>query len=66
MSSSKCGAKRCDRPRVGANWLFDQTVPLKLKTFVSAVVPLEEASIAYSGAVRDKRGYGKVVIAISI
>ena len=38
----------------------------KLKTFVSAVVPLEEASIAYSGAVRDKRGYGKVVIAISI
>ena len=38
----------------------------KLKTFVSAVVPLEEASVAYSGAVRDKRGYGKVVIAISI
>jgi len=38
----------------------------KLKTFVSAVVPIEEASVAYSGAVRDKRGYGKVVIAISI
>ncbi len=37
----------------------------KLKTFVSAVVPLEEASVAYSGAVRDKRGYGKVVINIS-
>jgi len=36
----------------------------KLKTFVSAVVPLEEASVAYSGAVRDKRGYGKVVIAL--
>jgi len=38
----------------------------KLKTFVSAVVPIEEASVAYSGAVRDNRGYGKVVIAISI
>src|SRR5215471_3980808 len=38
----------------------------KLKTFVSAVVPLEEASVAYSGVVRDKRGYGKVVIAVSI
>jgi NADPH:quinone reductase-like Zn-dependent oxidoreductase len=36
-----------------------------LKSFVSAVVPLEEASVAYSGAVRDKLGYGKVVIAIS-
>ena len=35
----------------------------KLKTFVSAVVPLEEASVAYSGALRDKGGYGKVVIA---
>jgi NADPH:quinone reductase-like Zn-dependent oxidoreductase len=38
----------------------------KLKTFVSAVVLLEEAAVAYSGAVPDKRGYGKVVIAISI
>src|SRR5215468_6143563 len=35
----------------------------ELKTFVSAVVPLEEASVAYSGALRDKGGYGKVVIA---
>jgi NADPH:quinone reductase-like Zn-dependent oxidoreductase len=37
----------------------------KLKAYVSAVVPLEEASFAYSGAVRDKHGYGKVVIAVS-
>lgn len=36
-----------------------------LKAFVCAVVPLEEASVAYSRAVRDKRGYGKVVIAVS-
>jgi len=36
-----------------------------LKAFVSAVVPLEEASIAYSRAVPDKRGHGKVVIAVA-
>jgi NADPH:quinone reductase-like Zn-dependent oxidoreductase len=36
-----------------------------LKAFVSAVVPLEEASVAYSRAVRDKRSYGKIVIAVS-
>jgi NADPH:quinone reductase-like Zn-dependent oxidoreductase len=36
-----------------------------LKTFVSAVVPLEEASVAYGRAVPDRRGYGKVVIAVS-
>jgi NADPH:quinone reductase-like Zn-dependent oxidoreductase len=36
-----------------------------LKAFVSAVVPLEEASLAYSRAVLDKRGYGKVVVAFS-
>ena len=36
-----------------------------LNAFVSAVVPLEEAASAYSRAVRDKRGYGKVVIAVS-
>jgi NADPH:quinone reductase-like Zn-dependent oxidoreductase len=36
-----------------------------LKAFVSAVVPLEEASIAYSRAVPDKRGYGKVVVAVA-
>ena len=36
-----------------------------LKAFLSAVVPLEDASIAYSKAVRDKRGYGKVVVAVS-
>jgi NADPH:quinone reductase-like Zn-dependent oxidoreductase len=35
-----------------------------LNTFVSAVVPLAEASIAYSKAVPDALGYGKVVIAV--
>jgi NADPH:quinone reductase-like Zn-dependent oxidoreductase len=36
-----------------------------LKTYVNAVVPFEEASDAYSGAVRGKLGYGKVVIVIN-
>ena len=36
-----------------------------LKTYINAIVPFEEASDAYSGAVRDKLGYGKVVIVIS-
>ena len=36
-----------------------------LKAFVSTVVPLEEASVAYTRTVRDKRGYGKVVIAVA-
>src|SRR5262249_9793279 len=36
-----------------------------LRAFVSAVFPLEQASVAYSRAVRDKRGYGKVVIAVA-
>jgi NADPH:quinone reductase-like Zn-dependent oxidoreductase len=35
-----------------------------LQTYVNAVVPFEEASDAYSGAVRGKLGYGKVVIVI--
>ena len=35
-----------------------------LKTYVNAVVPFEQASDAYRGAVRGKLGYGKVVIAI--
>ena len=35
-----------------------------LRTYVNAVVPFEEASNAYSGDVRDKRGYGKVVVAV--
>jgi len=37
-----------------------------LKAFVSMVVPLEEASVAYSRGVRDKHSYGKVVIAVSV
>jgi NADPH:quinone reductase-like Zn-dependent oxidoreductase len=36
-----------------------------LKAFVSAVVPLEGAPIAYSRGVRDQRTYGKVVIAVA-
>jgi NADPH:quinone reductase-like Zn-dependent oxidoreductase len=35
-----------------------------LRTFVNAVVPLQEASNAYSGTLAKKRGYGKVVITI--
>ena len=35
-----------------------------LQAFVSAVVPLEEAALAYSRTVQDKTGYGKVVIAV--
>jgi NADPH:quinone reductase-like Zn-dependent oxidoreductase len=35
-----------------------------LKTYINAVVPFEEASNAYSGDVRGKLGYGKVVIVI--
>ena len=37
----------------------------KLQTFVKATVPLNEASIAYSGALKDKRGHGKIVIAVT-
>ncbi|MGC1967440.1 MAG: NADP-dependent oxidoreductase [Candidatus Acidiferrales bacterium] len=37
-----------------------------LKAFVSAVVPLEDAAMAYSGALPDNRGQGKVVLAVSV
>jgi NADPH:quinone reductase-like Zn-dependent oxidoreductase len=36
----------------------------RLRTFVKTTVPLNEASAAYSGAVTDKSGYGKIVIAV--
>jgi hypothetical protein len=36
----------------------------RLKTYVNAAVPLAEAAKAYSAAVPNKRGYGKVVIVI--
>jgi NADPH:quinone reductase-like Zn-dependent oxidoreductase len=36
-----------------------------VKAFLSAVVPLEDASVAYSKGIRQKRPYGKVVIAVS-
>jgi len=35
-----------------------------LRAFVKATVALDEASAAYSGAVSDKGGYGKIVIAV--
>ena len=35
-----------------------------LRAFVKTTVPLNEASAAYSGAVRDKSGHGKIVIAV--
>ena len=35
-----------------------------LKAFVKAIVPLEQASAAYSGALKIKNGHGKLVIAI--
>jgi NADPH:quinone reductase-like Zn-dependent oxidoreductase len=37
----------------------------RLKAFVNASVPLGQASAAYSGAVDNKRGYGKVVVTVS-
>src|SRR5262249_49176778 len=36
-----------------------------LKAFVSAVVPLAEASLAYSRTVAGRPGHGKVVVAVS-
>jgi NADPH:quinone reductase-like Zn-dependent oxidoreductase len=38
----------------------------KLKTYVNAVVPFEQASDAYSGTVQGKLGYGKVVVVIPV
>src|SRR4029434_11049644 len=37
----------------------------QLRAFVKTTVPLNEASAAYSGAVRDQSGYGKIVIAVA-
>lgn len=36
-----------------------------LRAFVKTTIPLNEASAAYSGAVRDKRGHGKIVISVA-
>jgi NADPH:quinone reductase-like Zn-dependent oxidoreductase len=36
-----------------------------LKAFVKAVVPLADASLAYSGKLREQLGYGKVVVSIA-
>lgn len=35
-----------------------------LKTFVNAAVPFDQAPLAYAGKVQNKRGFGKVVVAI--
>lgn len=35
-----------------------------LRAFVKTTVPLNQASAAYSGALRDKGGYGKIVITV--
>jgi hypothetical protein len=35
-----------------------------LRAFVKATVPFNEASAAYSGALRDNGQYGKIVIAL--
>ena len=36
-----------------------------LRAFVKTTIPLNEASAAYIGAVRDKRGHGKIVISVA-
>jgi NADPH:quinone reductase-like Zn-dependent oxidoreductase len=37
----------------------------KLKTFVKAVVPLDKAAEAYTGAVRTGNAVGKIVVAVA-
>ncbi|MBS1800305.1 MAG: NADP-dependent oxidoreductase [Acidobacteria bacterium] len=36
----------------------------KLKTYVDAVVPFSDANIAYTGTPADRRGHGKLVVAV--
>lgn len=36
-----------------------------LRPFVNAVVPFDEAPLAYSRAIRNQRGYGKTVVVVS-
>jgi NADPH:quinone reductase-like Zn-dependent oxidoreductase len=36
----------------------------RLRTFVDAVLPLAQASVAYAGEVKERRGHGKLVIAV--
>ena len=36
-----------------------------LKAFVKNIVPLNEASAAYHGTLKDRSGYGKIVVAVS-
>lgn len=37
----------------------------KLKTFVDATIPLAEATDAYTGKVKDRKGHGKIVVTIA-
>ena len=37
----------------------------KLKVFIDAVVPLAGAAAAYSGAIKDRQGRGKIVIDVA-
>ena len=37
----------------------------RLRAFVKTTIPMIEASAAYSGSVRDKSGYGKIVVAVA-
>ena len=36
-----------------------------LRTFVDAVLPLAQTSAAYTGAVKQRRGRGKLVVAVA-
>ncbi len=44
-----------------ADWLEEK----RLRTFVGAIVPLEQASDAYNQKIRSDRGYGKTVVSVS-
>ena len=37
----------------------------RLRAFVKTTIPMIEASAAYSGSVREKSGYGKIVVAVA-
>ena len=37
----------------------------RLRAFVKTTIPMIEASAAYSGSVREKGGYGKIVVAVA-
>jgi NADPH:quinone reductase-like Zn-dependent oxidoreductase len=45
--------------------IADQLDAGHLRAFVKAAIPLNEASTAYSGAFKQRSGYGKIVVAVS-